>query len=52
VHGRLCKADAVGEIAEAEPARVLAERLEDPDSPVDRLNCLARYCRTPFDIVE
>jgi hypothetical protein len=52
VDGGLGEADAVGEVAQAEPTRVLPERLQDPDCPVDRLNCLRSYCRTPFDIVE
>jgi hypothetical protein len=52
VNGRLRQADPVGEIAQAEAARMLSERLQDPHRAVDRLNLLPSYCRTPFDIVE
>jgi hypothetical protein len=52
VDGGLREPDTVGEIAQAEAPRVLAERLQDPHGAVDRLNLLPSYCRTPFDIVE
>jgi hypothetical protein len=52
VHGRLRQPDAVGEVAEAEAARMLPECLEDADGAVDGLNGLRCYCRTSFDIVE
>jgi hypothetical protein len=39
VHGRLREPDAVSEVGEAEPPRVLAERLEDAHGTVDGLNC-------------
>ncbi len=44
--------DAVGEIGEAEPPRMLAEGLQDADCPVYGLNRLHGYCRIAFDIVE
>jgi len=44
--------DAVGEVGEAEPPRMLAEGLQDADSPINGLNCLHGYCRIAFDIVE
>jgi hypothetical protein len=52
VHGRLRESHPVGEIAEAEAAGMLAERLEDADRAVHGLNRLRSYCRIPFDIVE
>jgi hypothetical protein len=50
--GRLRQADTTGEIAQPEPTRVLAERIQDADRAVHRLDRLLRYCRIPFDIVE
>ena len=52
VHRRLRQPDPVGEVGEAQPPRVLAERLQDAHGTVDGLNCLHRYCRIAFDIVE
>jgi len=52
VHGRLREPHPVGEIGEAEPPGMLAERLENAHGTVDGLNCLHGYCRIAFDIVE
>jgi hypothetical protein len=52
VDGRLREADAIGEVREAEPPGMLAERLEDAHGPIDGLNRLHCYCRIAFDIVE
>ncbi len=52
VDGRLRQPDPVGEVAQAEAARMLAQGLENADRPVHGLNRLRSYCRIPFDIVE
>jgi hypothetical protein len=52
VNRRLREPDTFGDVAQAEPTRMLSERLQDPHGAVDRLNLLSGYCRTPFDIVE
>jgi hypothetical protein len=52
VNGGLGEPDAIGEVGQAEPPGMLAERLQDAHGTVDGLNCLHRYCRIAFDIVE
>ncbi len=52
VHRGLRETHPVGQVAQAEPARMLAERLEDAHRAVYRLNRLLGHCRIPFDIVE